>query len=321
MKDHEGDTPTMQRFHRGTCRLLRAPIGALLFALCCAALAPAAARAADTLRIGAKNFTEQYVLAQITADYLRARGYDVDTRAGLGSTLMRSAQENGQLDIVWEYTGTAALVYLKIPDAVKLSVQDLYRKVKQADAQRGLAWLDASRLNNTYALGVPQEVARRWNVKTISQLVDRLRGEPGRRHIFAMDAEFANRPDGLQPLAATYGMAFDRRELKQMDPGLVYTALHNNQVTVGLIYTTDGRVRGFNIVALEDDRHFFPNYNATPVVRQEVLDRHPRLATQLNALSAALDNDAMLEMNKQVDIDGRSVRDVAADFLRTHELP
>lgn len=294
---------------------------AAMLALCCALLAPAAAQAADTIRIGAKNFTEQYVLAQITADYLRGKGYDVDVRAGLGSTLMRSAQENGQLDIVWEYTGTAALVYLKIPDAVKLDAHALYDKVKTADAAHGLVWLDASRLNNTYALGVPQQVAQDWNVHTVSQLMDKLRAEPGRTHIFAMDAEFANRPDGLRPLAATYGMRVNRSEIKQMDPGLVYTALHNNQVTFGLIYTTDGRVRGFNIVALEDDRHFFPNYNATPVARRETLDRHPGLDRLLNALSAALDNDAMLDMNKQVDIDGRSVRDVAADFLRTHQLP
>jgi osmoprotectant transport system substrate-binding protein len=170
-------------------------------------------------------------------------------------------------------------------------------------------------------LGVPQQVARKWGVKTISELVEKLRAEPDRKHVFAMDAEFANRPDGLKPLAAAYGMKFDRSELKQMDPGLVYTALHNNQVTMGLIYTTDGRVRGFNIMPLEDDKRFFPNYNATPVVRREVLDRNPGLAGQLNALSAALDNDVMLDMNKQVDIDGKSVRDVAAEFLRTHDLP
>lgn len=311
----------MQRFHRGPCRPPRAPICALILLLACLVLAPGPANAASTLRVGGKNYTEQYLLAQITADYLRAKGYGVDTRAGLGSTLMRTAQENGQLDIVWEYTGTAALVYLKIPDAVKLDSHELYQRVRQADAQRGLIWLDASRLNNTYAVGIPERLAREWGIKTISQLVDKLRAEPGRRHIFAMDAEFANRPDGLKPLAAAYGMRFDRSEVKQMDLGLVYTALHNGQVTLGLIFSTDGRVRGFDIAALEDDRHYFPAYNATPVVRRSVLDHNPALAAQLNALSAALDNDTMQDLNKQVDIDGRSVRDVAADFLRTHALP
>jgi osmoprotectant transport system substrate-binding protein len=106
-----------------------------------------------------------------------------------------------------------------------------------------------------------------------------------------------------------------------MDPGLVYTALHNNQVPIGLIYTTDGRVKGFNIMPLEDDRHYFPAYNATPVVRKATLDQNPQLAMQLNALSGALNNDTMLEMNKQVDIDGKPVHEVAAEFLRTHKLP
>ena len=135
-----------------------------------------------------------------------------------------------------------------------------------------------------------------------------------------MDAEFANRPDGLKLLLAAYGMQFSRAQLKQMDPA-VYTALHNNQLKIGLVYTTDGRVKGFGIVPLEDDKHFFPPYNATPVVRKGTLDRNPKLATQLNALSAALDNDVMQAMAKEVDLDGKSPRDVADAFLRTHKLP
>jgi osmoprotectant transport system substrate-binding protein len=182
-------------------------------------------------------------------------------------------------------------------------------------------WLDASPLNNTYALGLPQEAAQKSGIRTISQLAARLNAEPKTKHVFAMDAEFANRADGLKPLEAAYGMHFSRAEIKQMDPGLVYTALHNNQVPIGLIYTTDGRVKGFNIVPLEDDKHYFPAYNATPVVRKPTLDANPQLAAQLNALSAALNNDTVLEMNKQVDIDGKSVQAVAADFLRTHKLP
>ncbi|WP_410837905.1 glycine betaine ABC transporter substrate-binding protein [Paraburkholderia sp. SIMBA_030] len=274
---------------------------------------------AATLVLGGKNFTEQYVLTEITAQYLRAKGYTIDARTGLGSTLLRSAQENGQIDVVWEYTGTAAIVYNKITE--KLDSNTMYERVKTLDAKRGLVWLDASPLNNTYAIGLPEQVARQTGIRTISQLAARIDAEPNKKHVFAMDAEFANRPDGLKPLEAAYGIQFSRAETRQMDPGLVYTALHNNQVSIGLIYTTDGRVKGFNITPLEDDRHYFPAYNATPVVRKPILDRNPQLATQLNALSAALNNDTMLEMNKQIDIDGKSVREVAAEFLRTHKLP
>lgn len=274
---------------------------------------------ASTLVVGGKNFTEQYVLAEITTQYLQSKGYTIDARTGLGSTLMRSAQENGQIDVVWEYTGTAALVYNKITE--KLDPKTMYERVKELDAKRNLIWLNASPLNNTYALGLPQQVAQQTGIRTISELAAKLAAEPNRKHVFAMDAEFANRPDGLKPLEAAYNLHFSRAETRQMDPGLVYTALHNNQVPIGLIYTTDGRVKGFNIQPLEDDRHYFPAYNATPVVRRQILEQNPQLATRLNALSAALNNGEMLEMNKQVDIDGRSVREVAAQFLRTHKLP
>jgi osmoprotectant transport system substrate-binding protein len=285
--------------------------------LCACASVPALAA---NIVIGGKNFTEQYVLAEITSQYLTSRGYTVDARTGLGSVLLRSAQENGQVDLTWEYTGTAALVYHKLKE--QMSPEETYEKVKALDAKEGLVWLNKAPLNNTYALGLPAEEAKKTGIRTISQLAEKMKSDPkGTRHVFGMDAEFANRPDGLKPLEAAYDLHFSRAETKQMDPGLVYTALHNNQLTIGLIYTTDGRVKGFGIVPLDDDRHFFPPYNATPVVRASVLQQNPKLAEQLNALSATLDNDTMLEMNKQVDIDGKSVQAVAAEFLRTHKLP
>ncbi|WP_124095749.1 glycine betaine ABC transporter substrate-binding protein [Burkholderia gladioli] len=299
--------------------MARRALAVVLAAASLGALASAPA-AAQALTVGGKNFTEQYVLAEITSQYLRARGYTIQSRTGLGSVLLRSALENGQIDVMWDYTGTAALVYDKIKE--KLPPDEMYRRVKAIDARRGLVWLDASPLNNTYALALPAETARKTGIRTISQLAAKIAAGPkGTRHTFGMDAEFANRPDGLKPLEAAYHLNFSRSETKQMDSGLVYTALRNNQLTIGLVYTTDGRVKGFGIVPLEDDLHFFPPYNATPVVREPVLKAHPKLAVQLNALSAALNNDVMLEMNKRVDIDGVSVQQVAADFLRTHTLP
>lgn len=299
--------------------MARRALAVVLAAASLGALASAPA-AAQALTVGGKNFTEQYVLAEITSQYLRARGYTIQSRTGLGSALLRSALENGQIDVMWDYTGTAALVYDKIKE--KLPPDEMYRRVKAIDARRGLVWLDASPLNNTYALALPAETARKTGIRTISQLAAKIAADPkGTRHTFGMDAEFANRPDGLKPLEAAYHLNFSRSETKQMDSGLVYTALRNNQLTIGLVYTTDGRVKGFGIVPLEDDLHFFPPYNATPVVREPVLKAHPKLAVQLNALSAALNNDVMLEMNKRVDIDGVSVQQVAADFLRTHTLP
>ncbi|HEV3426830.1 MAG TPA: glycine betaine ABC transporter substrate-binding protein, partial [Paraburkholderia sp.] len=254
--------------------IFRSPIRRLISLCAIGVLCAAASSSAFATRIvlGAKNFTEQYVLAEVTAQYLRSRGYDVEVRSGLGSTLMRSALENGQFDLVWDYTGTAALVYDKITD--KLDPDQMYQRVKALDAPRGLVWLNASSLNDTYALGLPSQFAETSGIKTVSQLADYLKTNPAAKHmVFGMDAEFANRPDGLKPFLDTYGMHFKRSQMKQMDPGLVYTALHNDQLKIGLVYTTDGRVKGFGIVPLEDDRHYFPPYNAVPVVRKSTLDQ------------------------------------------------
>ncbi|WP_454763200.1 glycine betaine ABC transporter substrate-binding protein [Cupriavidus campinensis] len=284
--------------------------------------APARAQqsAGEPVRVGGKNFTEQLILSSMTTQYLRAKGIGAELTSGLGSTLMRQAMESGQLDVVWDYTGTALIVFNKVQE--KLDAEQSYARVKQLDAARGLVWLDASQVNNTYALAMPKE--RAAGVTTLSAYAARLRAagdksdEKGRS--FAVDMEFAARPDGLEPLKAAYQLPFTRKDVIQLDPGLVYTALKNNQVDLGLVYTTDGRVKGFDLVLLEDDLHFFPPYNAVPVVRKAVLDRRPELAGLLNALAATLDNAAMTDMNYQVDIGQQPVDKVAGDFLRRHGL-
>ncbi|MCG1039756.1 MULTISPECIES: glycine betaine ABC transporter substrate-binding protein [Burkholderiaceae] len=298
-------------------RLLKCVMTWLLAGTALASVVPVHAA---TLVVGGKNFTEQLLLAEITSQYLRSRGYTVENRSGLGSVLLRSAMENRQLDIVWDYTGTALIVYNRIHE--KLDPPTVYRRVRDLDKPRGLVWLEPSALNNTYALAMPRKRAERDGIHTISQLAAKIRqDDPHKRHWFAMDAEFANRPDGLRPLQALYDLRLRRSDVKQMDSGLVYTALHNDQAMFGLVYTTDGRIKGFGITVLDDDLGFFPAYNATPVVRRDVLDRHPELAKQLNALSAQINNEVMSEMNKRVDIDEESISAVAADFLRTHALP
>lgn len=281
--------------------------------------APARAQT-DPVRVGGKNFTEQLILSSMTSRYLRAKGFGTELTSGLGSTLMRQAMENGQLDVVWDYTGTALIVFNKVQE--KLGAEESYARVKTLDAARGLVWLDASAINNTYALAMPRERAEAaGGATTLSAFAQKMRaaGE-GAAHPFAVDMEFAARPDGLEPLKAAYQLPFSRRDIIQLDPGLVYTALRNNQVELGLVYATDGRVKGFDLVLLEDDLHFFPPYNAVPVVRKAVLDKHPELAPLLNALAAKLDNASMTDMNYKVDIGQQPVDKVAEDFLCGHGL-
>ncbi|MEO6921047.1 MAG: glycine betaine ABC transporter substrate-binding protein [Collimonas sp.] len=281
----------------------------------------APARAAD-LVVGGKNFTEQLILSSMTQQYLSAKGYGVDLKNGLGTTIMRQALESGQIDIVWDYTGTALIVYNKIDE--KLDQDQSYEKVKELDAARNLIWLKPSALNNTYALAVPQKRAEEEGLNTIEDLANSInrshQQDPDKKYLIGVDFEFASRPDGLEPLQALYGFKFDRSEVKQMDAGLVYTALHNDQLNVGLTYSSDGRVQGFNLKLLEDNKGFFPFYSATPIVRKEILDANPHLADQLNALSEKIDTAKMTEMNKKVDIDQLPIAQVAADFLRAEGL-
>ncbi|KNC06878.1 glycine betaine ABC transporter substrate-binding protein [Pseudomonas sp. RIT-PI-a] len=286
-------------------------------ALLCAGVAQAADK--PVIRLGARVFTEQTVLAAITAQYLGSKGYDVRVTGGLGSNLARSAQESGQLDMLWEYTGVSLVSYNHIDE--KLDSAATYARVKELDGKKGLVWLTPSRFSNTYALALPEDIAKAYpQVNTISQLNQVLIDEPKKGHILALDTEFANRSDGLVGLTQTYDLKFTRRDIRQMDAGLVYTALRNGQVFTGLVYTTDGRLNAFKLKLLEDDLKYFPDYTAAPVVRQQLLDAHPQLAAQLKPLAQMLDDATMRELNAQVDVAHRSPTVVAAEFLKAHPI-
>ena len=277
------------------------------------------------IRLGARVFTEQTVLAEITARYLNQNGFDVRITGGLGSNLARSAHETGQLDMVWEYTGVSLVSYNHIEERMP-SAAATYAKVKALDARKDLIWLTPSKFSNTYALALPRKIAEQYpQVNSISQLNQVLREEKDRNHVVALDTEFANRPDGLVGLTQTYDLHLTRRNIRQMDAGLVYTALRNGQVFSGLVYTTDGRLSAFDLKLLEDDKHYFPDYTAAPVVRKEVLDAHPQLASLLKPLAEQLDDETMRQLNARVDVEHQSPGKVAADYLRQHpparELP
>ncbi len=283
--------------------------------------AQAADAAAETpvLRIGARVFTEQTMLAELTAQYLRDKGYDVQITGGLGSNLARSAQESGQLDLLWEYTGVSLVAYNHVDE--KLDSEQTYQRVKELDAKKGLVWLSPSKFNNTYALALPDKIAQQYpQVNTMSDLTTVLKAEADKGHIVALDTEFANRSDGLVGMVKHYGLNLGRENTRQMDAGLVYTALRNGQVFAGLVYTTDGRLNAFKLKVLADDKHYFPDYTAAPVIRKEYLDKHPELADLLKPLAALLDNQTMRTLNARIDVDHESPTVVAAEFLREHPI-
>lgn len=291
-------------------------VGMLLSGFVQAADAPAEM---PVLRIGARVFTEQTMLAELTAQYLRDKGYQVQITGGLGSNLARSAQETGQLDLLWEYTGVSLVAYNHADE--KLDSDQTYQRVKELDAKKGLVWLSPSKFNNTYALALPDKIAQQYpQVNNMSDLTTVLKAEADKGHIVALDTEFANRSDGLVGMVKHYGMNLGRENTRQMDAGLVYTALRNGQVFAGLVYTTDGRLNAFKLKVLEDDKHYFPDYTAAPVIRKEYLDKHPELADLLKPLAALLDNQTMRTLNARIDVDHESPTVVAAEFLREHPI-
>ncbi len=274
-----------------------------------------AAQASDVV-VGGKNFTEQQIIASMTSQYLEGLGYRVDTRAGMGSAVLRQAQENGQIDLYWEYTGTSLITFNSISE--RMTPEEAYATVKKLDAQKGLVWLNPSAANNTYALAMRIGVAEERNIHSLSDLAQAV--NEGESLSFALNAEFYARDDGWRPLQEAYGFQVGRRDVNRMDSGLVYQALRDGQVDVGLVFATDGRIPAFFFKVLEDDKGYFPAYALTPVVRQETLDKFPELEEQMNALSALLDDNVMADLNARVDVHRVSVEDVAKTFLEEHEM-
>ncbi len=274
------------------------------------------------LRIGGKNFTEQFLLATMTSHYLKSKGFEPKLTTGLGTLVMRQALEVDQLDMVWDYTGTGLIVYYHVQE--KLTGQASYERIRDLDIPKKLIWLKPSELDNGYALTMQKEVAAKLKIATIEDLANLVKSEqkssPKKKHLFAVEYEFASRPDGLKPLQKAYSFEFKRSDIKQMDPGLVYTALKNGQVLVGLAFNSDGRIAGFNLVDLKDNLGFFPSYFVTPVVRKEILEKYPDLEGHLTLLASKLNTERMRDLNRQVDIEHKSIERVAREFLEKEGL-
>ncbi|WP_192033679.1 glycine betaine ABC transporter substrate-binding protein [Pantoea agglomerans] len=280
------------------------------------------AQAAAPLVMATKSFTEQHILSAMTVLWLQKKGFEVVPKRNIATTIGRNALLNKQIDMVWEYTGTSLIIFNHINQP--MSSQQAYETVKKLDVRLGLVWLNPAPMNNTYAFAMTRERAEKEGISTMSQLVAKIeqvrKTDPDHNWRLGLDLEFSGRSDGMKPLQKTYNLTLDRPQIRQMDPGLVYNAIRDGFVDAGLIYTTDGRVKGFNMKVLEDDKHFFPSYNVTPVVRQDVLASHPGLDTALNQLSAQITDEAITELNKRVDIDHQSPETVARDFLKSKNM-
>jgi|KBSSwiStaDraftv2_1062776.scaffolds.fasta_scaffold02261_8 osmoprotectant transport system substrate-binding protein len=286
-------------------------------AVMAAAIGWAGLASAQTIVVGGKAFTEQQIMTAMTVQLLKAKGFTPERKAGMGSAAVRSALENGQIDVYWEYTGTALSVFNKINDKFATS-EEAYKKIKEVDGAKGIVWLNMSPANNTYAFAMNKDQAQKLGIVTMSDLAKAVKG--GAKLTFASNAEFYARPDGLPGWQTAYGFEFDRDNVKRMDTGLVYSALKDRQVDTGVVFATDGRIPAFNFVVLRDDKNYAPPYNMTPVVRKEILDKNPKIADALNALAAKLNNETMAKLNASVDVDKKTPEEVADQFLKANGL-
>ena len=256
----------------------------------------------DAVVIGSKNFTEQDVLAEILAQELEARGIPVERRFHLGGTFVcHSALVGGEIDLYPEYTGTALTAILK-----HAPVQDPERvlhEVADAYARRwNLVWGPPLGFENTFALVVRRADAEALDLRTITDL-----GPVAGRMTAGFGPEFMAREDGYPGLRMAYGFEFDR--IRQMDLGLMYRALAQREIDVAVANSTDGAIDALDLVVLDDDRRYFPPYQAAPVTRDEALDRHPRLREALAALAGSLDEAGMRALNREVE-SGANLADV-----------
>ena len=266
--------------------------------------------------VGGKDFTEGVIASYLVEFLLAAAGMDVSDMSSLaGSNSFRQALVTGQVDIGMEYTGTAWMSYLGNDEPVR-DPQQQWEAVRDADlAEHDIRWLPPTTVDNTYSFAMNRATAEATGVTTFSEYADLVRSDP-QAAVSCMETEFSVRRDGWPGLAEAYGFDAATVPTPIMQPGIIYQATSvGRECAFGEVYTTDGRVKGLDLVVLEDDKRFFPVYNLATVVRGSYLDAHPQIEQVLEPLIDLLTNEVMVELNMRVDVDGEDPALVARDFL------
>ncbi|CAN7598157.1 glycine betaine ABC transporter substrate-binding protein [Rhizobium sp. LjRoot254] len=270
----------------------------------------APAFAADAVKIGSKNFTEQFVAAEIYAQALEKAGIEVERHLNLGATLVaQTALTTGEIDFYPEYTGTAMAAVVKgdlsgSADKIYGEVKDYYEKNLQ------LTLLEPTKINNGYAIITLPETAEKYKLKTLTDL-----GPVSKDLVFGAEGGFSERKDGLPGLKKVYGIEF--KEFKVFAKlGIRYSAVMNKDLDVSYGFTTDWQIAENKLTILDDDKALFPPYFLVPVIRQDALAKNPKIAEVLNKVSPLMTSDNMREMNAKVERDKEEPADVAAEFLK-----
>ncbi|MFF3610232.1 glycine betaine ABC transporter substrate-binding protein [Streptomyces sp. NPDC002580] len=266
------------------------------------------------LTVASKEFTEQLILGAIMGIAFQAAGAQVLDRTGIqGSIGAREAVKNGDADAMYEYTGTGWITYLGNSDPIP-DPQKQWQAVHDADLKNGVTWLPPSALNNTYALAMNQANFKKYGTRTMSEVAALSKSDPSAVTL-CVESEFANRADGLPGLEKAYGMSIPAKNITQMDTGIIYTQVAKGSCTYGEVFTTDGRIKSMNLEVMKDDKKFFPNYNAAPVINTKALKKHPQIAEVIEPVTKRLNNTVAQELNAKVDVQGQDPHEVALDWM------
>lgn len=267
----------------------------------------------DTIVVGSKDYTEGIILSNMCADLLEEyTDYNIERKMSMGTTILWNAITSGEIDICTDYTGTILLNCLN--EEASGDADDIYDHVKnELDKQYQIKILDPYGFNNTYTLAMEKEVAEKYNIETYSDLT-----KYSKELIFSPTLAFQNRKDGLPGLQNAYGLEF--KEVKSMDGALRYQALKRGDAQVIDAFSTDGLLKKFNLKVLKDDKEFFPPYYAVSLVREDLIEEHPELEEILNKLSGKITEEKMINLNYQVDEEGKTPEEVAHDFLVEEKL-
>ncbi|WP_229796178.1 glycine betaine ABC transporter substrate-binding protein, partial [Saccharothrix coeruleofusca] len=242
---------------------------ALPFEVAPGSIGPVPELAGVEISVGSKDFTENQVLGYLAEVALSAAGAEVRDMTNIqGSMSSRQALLTDDIDLSWDYTGTGWISYLGNTDPIP-EERAQYEAVRDADlARNGLVWLDYSAVNNTYAFAVTRAFAEANGLRTTSDMVRLVQQDPS-KGVFCLETEFASRNDGFPGVARAYGFDTGAAQVKTFGIGTIYTATAQGLCNFGEVFTTDGRIVALDLVVLEDDRKFFPQYNAAIVLRQD----------------------------------------------------
>jgi osmoprotectant transport system substrate-binding protein len=281
-------------------------------------LASAADLAGSNYTVGGKDFDEQLVLCEVAVAALETAGGTVTNRCNTGGTeVARNALLAGDIDLYWEYTGTAQVTFFggePIQDP-----QQQYDAVVAEDLQtNNVHWLAPTSFNNTYAFAMAEEEATRLNISTLSDMAAYYTS--GGDGTVCVDAEYLNRDDGLPGMLETYGFQLPTPAVVQQT-GVIYESTQDpNTCRFGLVFTTDARAAANNLRVLADDRTYHPLYNAAVTMRGEAFDQNPDVAAVFEPIAALLNDESMLELNSRLSNDNVPPRDVAREWLAAEGL-